>query len=82
MPFGAQVSVLRRAKLSIFGDDYPTRDGTEERDYIHVELARRVSLNSIKATEWTDCAASNVGTRHSGIEIQQSASQRLLNRLG
>lgn len=37
MPFIAQVAVGRREKLQIFGDDYPTADGTCERDYIHVE---------------------------------------------
>ena len=37
MPFIAQVAVGRREKLSVFGNDYPTADGTCERDYIHVE---------------------------------------------
>lgn len=36
MPFIAQVAVGRREFLSIFGDDYPTPDGTGVRDYIHV----------------------------------------------
>ena len=36
MPFIAQVAVGRRDKLSVFGDDYPTPDGTGIRDYIHV----------------------------------------------
>ncbi|MCG9723982.1 UDP-glucose 4-epimerase GalE [Vibrio brasiliensis] len=36
MPFIAQVAVGRREYLSIFGDDYPTQDGTGIRDYIHV----------------------------------------------
>ncbi len=36
MPFIAQVAVGRREKLSIFGDDYQTKDGTGVRDYIHV----------------------------------------------
>ncbi|WP_179945371.1 UDP-glucose 4-epimerase GalE [Luteipulveratus mongoliensis] len=36
MPFIAQVAVGRREKLSLYGDDYPTKDGTCERDYIHV----------------------------------------------
>ncbi len=36
MPFIAQVAVGRRDKLSIFGNDYPTPDGTGVRDYIHV----------------------------------------------
>ncbi|MEP4147190.1 MAG: UDP-glucose 4-epimerase GalE [Halioglobus sp.] len=36
MPFVAQVAVGRRDKLSVFGNDYPTPDGTGVRDYIHV----------------------------------------------
>lgn len=36
LPFIAQVAVGRREKLQIFGDDYPTEDGTCKRDYIHV----------------------------------------------
>jgi len=36
MPYIAQVAVGKLADLSIFGDDYPTRDGTGVRDYIHV----------------------------------------------
>ncbi|WOJ96278.1 UDP-glucose 4-epimerase GalE [Congregibacter brevis] len=36
MPFVAQVAVGRREKLSVFGGDYDTRDGTGVRDYIHV----------------------------------------------
>jgi UDP-glucose 4-epimerase len=36
MPYVAQVAVGRREKLSVFGGDYPTPDGTGVRDYIHV----------------------------------------------
>ncbi|CAO5148847.1 UDP-glucose 4-epimerase [Frankia sp. AiPs1] len=36
MPYIAQVAVGRRPELSVFGDDYPTPDGTGIRDYIHV----------------------------------------------
>ncbi|UJF17526.1 UDP-glucose 4-epimerase GalE [Vibrio sp. SS-MA-C1-2] len=36
MPFISQVAVGRREFLSVFGDDYPTVDGTGVRDYIHV----------------------------------------------
>lgn len=40
-PYISQVAVGRREKLSVFGDDYPTEDGTGVRDYIHVsDLAR------------------------------------------
>ncbi|WCN08012.1 UDP-glucose 4-epimerase GalE [Marinomonas mediterranea] len=48
MPFIAQVAVGKRQKLSIFGGDYPTQDGTGVRDYIHVvDLA----IGHIKALE-------------------------------
>jgi UDP-glucose 4-epimerase len=36
MPFIAQVAVGRRPVLGVFGDDYPTPDGTCIRDYVHV----------------------------------------------
>ncbi len=36
MPFVSQVAVGRRECLSVFGNDYPTPDGTGVRDYIHV----------------------------------------------
>jgi UDP-glucose 4-epimerase len=36
MPFIAQVAIGRRDKLHVFGNDYPTPDGTGVRDYIHV----------------------------------------------
>ena len=41
MPYITQVAVGKRAELSVFGNDYPTPDGTGVRDYIHVvDLAR------------------------------------------
>ncbi|EXJ13619.1 UDP-glucose 4-epimerase GalE [Imhoffiella purpurea] len=41
MPYIAQVAVGKLAELRVFGDDYPTPDGTGVRDYIHVvDLAR------------------------------------------
>ena len=40
-PFITQVAVGKRERLSVWGDDYDTRDGTGVRDYIHVvDLAR------------------------------------------
>lgn len=48
MPYITQVAVGKLEKLSVFGNDYPTRDGTGERDYIHVvDLA----IGHIKALE-------------------------------
>ncbi len=41
MPYISQVAIGRREHLSVFGNDYPTPDGTGVRDYIHVvDLAR------------------------------------------
>ena len=51
MPFIAQVAVGRREKLSVFGNDYPTPDGTGVRDYIHVEdlaLAHLAALDKLR----------------------------------
>ncbi|MDX1391827.1 MAG: UDP-glucose 4-epimerase GalE, partial [Rheinheimera sp.] len=57
MPFISQVAVGKRAKLSVFGNDYPTHDGTGVRDYIHVvDLAR----GHVKALQYLQL--------HSGIE--------------
>ncbi|MBO7654781.1 MAG: UDP-glucose 4-epimerase GalE [Kiritimatiellae bacterium] len=48
LPYVAQVAVGRLKELSVFGNDYPTRDGTGIRDYIHVvDLA----LGHLKAIE-------------------------------
>ncbi len=52
LPFIAQVAVGRREKLSVFGADYPTADGTGVRDYIHVmDLAsgHLAALNAVGA---------------------------------
>jgi UDP-glucose 4-epimerase len=64
MPFIAQVAVGRRDKLSVFGDDYPTADGTCERDYIHVEdlaAGHVAALNRI-ATSDEPIRTWNLGT--------------------
>lgn len=48
MPYVSQVAVGKLKELSVFGDDYPTPDGTGVRDYIHVvDLA----LGHLKALE-------------------------------
>tara|TARA_A100001388_G_C28761686_1_gene498180 strand:- start:980 stop:2005 length:1026 start_codon:yes stop_codon:yes gene_type:complete len=54
MPYISQVAVGKRDKLLIFGDDYPTSDGTGKRDYIHVcDLAKAhlLSLNYLFENE-------------------------------
>jgi UDP-glucose 4-epimerase len=50
LPYVAQVAVGRRERLPVFGGDYPTRDGTAIRDYLHVMdtvEAHRVALDHL-----------------------------------
>lgn len=63
MPYIAQVAVGRRERLHVFGNDYPTPDGTGVRDYIHVmDLAE----GHVAALRLLECSAGyqaiNLGT--------------------
>ena len=51
MPFISQVAIGRRDKLFIYGKDYPTRDGTGARDYIHVEDLAEAHISALKYLE-------------------------------
>jgi UDP-glucose 4-epimerase len=63
MPFITQVAVGKREKLSIFGDDYDTHDGTGVRDYIHVvDLAKGHIRALDKVLSSTGVEAYNLGT--------------------
>lgn len=71
MPYVTQVAVGRREKLSIFGHDYDTVDGTGVRDYIHVvdlATAHLCALNNRLAAQ--GCRAWNIGTGN-GISVLQ-----------
>lgn len=48
MPFVAQVAVGRRPYLNIYGNDYPTDDGTGVRDYIHVQDLANGHVQALK----------------------------------
>lgn len=62
MPFIAQVAVGRRERLQIFGNDYPTPDGTGVRDYIHVVDLAEGHLNALSSLNQAGCFALNLGT--------------------
>jgi UDP-glucose 4-epimerase len=51
MPYIAQVAIGRRAQLSVFGNDYPTPDGTGVRDYIHVVDLAKGHLAALNALD-------------------------------
>ena len=61
IPVVLQVALGQRDRVTIFGDDYPTRDGTCVRDYIHVvDLAEA----HILAWQCSTAAAARPGQRH------------------
>ncbi len=66
LPFIAQVAVGRRAYLSVWGNDYPTQDGTGVRDYIHVVDLALGHLKTLKTLERLEkngeCLTVNLGT--------------------
>ena len=63
LPYVSQVAVGRLDRLSIFGGDYPTRDGTGVRDYIHVvDLARGHLAALEKLRSPTPLLTLNLGT--------------------
>ncbi|MBR6764748.1 MAG: UDP-glucose 4-epimerase GalE [Clostridia bacterium] len=63
MPFVAQVASGKRERLSVFGNDYPTRDGTGVRDYIHVcDLADGHVLALGKITDGNGVYTYNLGS--------------------
>lgn len=63
MPYVCQVAVGKRKELHVFGDDYPTRDGTGVRDYIHVfDLAEGHVATLKKLEEKPGLVIYNLGT--------------------
>ena len=78
MPYISQVAVGRLKELAVFGDDYPTQDGTGVRDYIHVE---DLAFGHLKALDYTHqnqgVALFNLGTGqgYSVLEMIQAFEQ-------
>ncbi|MED2183331.1 UDP-glucose 4-epimerase GalE [Bacillus wiedmannii] len=63
MPYVTQVAVGKLKELNIFGNDYPTKDGTGVRDYIHVvDLAKGHVKALEKVLETKGIEAYNLGT--------------------
>ena len=63
MPYITQVAIGRREKLSVFGNDYDTPDGTGVRDYIHVVDLARGHVAAVKyVTANAGCQVFNLGT--------------------
>ncbi len=62
-PYITQVAIGRRDKLHVYGNDYPTKDGTGVRDYIHVVDLAKGHVAAIRyADKSTGSVAINLGT--------------------
>jgi len=67
IPIILQVALGQRGSVTIFGDDYPTPDGTCIRDYVHVDdlaaahlaALRKIAANATKSGDWLEL---NLGT--------------------
>jgi len=65
MPYITQVAIGKRDKLGVFGNDYPTPDGTGIRDYIHVVDLASAHVAALQAiTRNQGLAIYNLGTGH------------------
>lgn len=63
LPYIAQVAVGQLSELSVYGNDYPTKDGTGVRDYIHVvDLAKGHIKALEKLKSAPGCIVHNLGT--------------------
>ena len=91
VPLISQIAAGRHESLTVFGDDYDTRDGTGERDYVHVvDLARAHVAALDHSFARAGCEAFNIGTgrgatvmevlaafeRASGVAVPRSVGPR------
>lgn len=86
LPYISQVAVGKLEQVSVFGNDYPTKDGTGVRDYIHVVDLAKGHLKALDALEVSDvssCKIYNLGTGigYSVLEVidafQQVSGQKI-----
>ncbi|MBW3503733.1 UDP-glucose 4-epimerase GalE [Pseudomonas sp. NKUCC02_KPG] len=63
LPYVSQVAIGKLKELSVFGDDYPTQDGTGVRDYIHVQDLAEGHMSALRAiVQKTGVDIWNLGT--------------------
>ncbi|HEX7388660.1 MAG TPA: UDP-glucose 4-epimerase GalE, partial [Acidiphilium sp.] len=72
MPWLCEVAERKRPYLAVFGDDYPTRDGSGVRDYVHVmdvAEAHEAALRHVLANEGSFTVNLGTGTGYSVLEM-------------
>ena len=62
VPFVCQVAAGKLKKLEVFGNDYPTKDGTAVRDYLHVVDLADAHLKALEKLEQIEGFVCNLGT--------------------
>ncbi len=70
IPLVLHVALGQRKSISIFGDDYPTEDGTCVRDYIHVDDLADAHLAAMEKIAPDNCLKLNLGTGR-GNSVQE-----------
>ena len=82
MPYICQVASGKLKKLNVFGDDYPTRDGTGERDYLHVMDLAEGHLAALEyAAKHQGAAVFNLGTGNSYSVLDMVHAFEKVNRV-
>lgn len=75
MPYITQVAMGKLERLGVFGNDYPTPDGTGVRDYIHVvdlSLGHLKALDKVLSSDGVDAYNLGTGKGYSVLEIVQA----------
>lgn len=77
IPLGLQVALGQREEITVFGDDYPTPDGSCIRDYIHVMDLAAAHILALDALEAGELRACNLGSGrgYSVLEVLECARQ-------
>lgn len=77
IPIVLQVALGQREKLTIFGGDYPTKDGTCVRDYIHVIDLAQAHILAMQALDQLGSRVYNLGNGNgfTNLEVVQTAEQ-------
>ena len=78
MPYVAQVAVGKLERLSVFGSDYPTKDGTGVRDYIHVvdlAIGHVKALKKIQGNHGVSIYNLGTGKGNSVLEVVNAFSK-------
>jgi UDP-glucose 4-epimerase len=70
IPLVLQVALGQRTHITVFGDDYPTPDGTCIRDYIHVEDLCDAHVRALERLERGKALKLNLGTGH-GFSVRE-----------